>query len=70
MSTYSYTIEFSDSEIIMLEYSLKLLIKKCETEILIEPRAPFLAHKHSAEEVLKRLDSNVSQTSGNNFSNL
>jgi hypothetical protein len=69
MSTYSYTVEFTDSEIIMLEESLKLMIKKCETELLIEPRPPFYAHKHSAEEVLKRLNSNVTQMSGNNFGN-
>ena len=68
MSTYSYTIEFDDDEIIMLEAALKLMIKKCDEELLKEePRAPFWAHKASAEAVLKRLDDNVTQVSGNNF---
>lgn len=66
--TFSYTITFNDSEIIMLEAALKLMIKNCQEKIENEPgRPPFWAHKQSAENVLERLNDNIQQMSGNNF---
>jgi hypothetical protein len=67
MTTYAYTITFNDSEIIMLQSALELMVKHCQEQLDKGKGAPFLAHKHSAESVLKRLNDNVKQKSGNNF---
>lgn len=68
MTTYAYDLTLNDSEIIMLESALKLMIETCDKNIASGEGAPYRAHKNSAENVLKRLDGNVRQTSGNNFS--
>jgi ribosomal protein S20 len=67
MTTYSYGLTLSDSEVIMLDAALKLMIKTCEENIAKGDGAPNLAHKNSAENVLSRLHDNMNQTSGNNF---
>ncbi|MBS1950126.1 MAG: hypothetical protein OJF59_000166 [Cytophagales bacterium] len=67
MSTYAYTIVFNDSEIIMLQSALSLMIDHCQKKLDEGEGAPYWAHLSSAKEVLKKLDSDVVQVSGNNF---
>ncbi len=67
MTTYSHTIKLNDTEIIMLKSALKLLIENCEEHLKVGDRMPYLAHKDSAERVLKKLYSNTIQTSSNTF---
>lgn len=67
MTTYAHTITFNDSEIIMLEAALKNMIALCEEKLKEGAGAPYWAHKHSAENVLKKMFDNTLQTSGNNF---
>jgi len=68
MTTMSYKLSLNDSEMIMLEEALKMMIEKCEREITLNPRAPFLAHLESAKALTARLHKNTVQTSGNTFS--
>jgi hypothetical protein len=65
MTTYSYTLELNDSEVIMLGAALQMMLEHCRHEIDVEPRAPFIAWQISAQDVLSRLDDNAQQTSAN-----
>jgi len=38
MITYSYKLSLNDSEMIMLEDALKMMIEECEREITPNPR--------------------------------
>lgn len=67
MTTFAYTITLNDSEAIMLQSALELMIKHCQEKLNEGAGAPFLAHKNSAERVLDKLYKNTIQTSGNNF---
>ena len=67
MSTYNYTLKFNDTEIIMLRSALLQMIADCDEQLIDGPKAPYWAHKKSAESVLKRLHDNMEQASGNNF---
>lgn len=68
MTTYAYDITMNDSEVIMLQAALEMMIEHCEAKIAAGEGAPYFAHKSSAQSVLKRLHANATQTSGNNFS--
>ena len=67
MTTMSYKLSLNDSEMIMLEEALKMMIEKCEREINLNPRAPFLAHLGSAKALNARLNKDRIQTSGSRF---
>ena len=67
MTTYSYTITFDDSEIIMLEAALKLFKDHCQKKLDNNEGAPYWAHKQSVISVQAKLHSNTQQMSGNNF---
>jgi hypothetical protein len=68
MTTYAFTLVLDDSEIGMLEAALKLMIKNCSEHPDYGVKPPYMAHKHSAENVLSRLHERMEQTSFNNFS--
>lgn len=67
MTTFIYKITLNDSEAIMMKAALELMIKHCQEKLDEGARAPFWAHKDSAQNVLERLEDNTIQTSGNNF---
>ncbi len=67
MTTYAYPITFDDSESIMLQSALELMITHCQQKIDEGAGAPYWAHKQSAQNVLEKLHDNTTQTSGNNF---
>jgi hypothetical protein len=67
MTTYSYKLSLNDSEMIMLEEALKMMIEKCEREITLNPRAPFFANLGSAKALNARLNKDRIQTSGSRF---
>ena len=67
MTTFAYTITLDDSEAIMLQSALELMIKHCQEKLNEGAGAPFWAHKHSAESVLDKLYKNTIQITGNNF---
>ena len=67
MTTMSYRLSLNDSEMIMLEEALKMMIEKCEREITLNPRAPFFAHLESAKALNARLNNDTVQTSGNSY---
>lgn len=69
MRTYVYVITIDDSESIMLESALELMITHCQQKIDEGAGAPYWAHKQSAKNVLEKLHDNITQTSGNNFFN-
>ena len=68
MSTYNYTIDFNDSEIITLQAALELLVEKCDEELKEGAKAPYLAHKDSAIKILEKMYFDVTPMSWNNFS--
>lgn len=67
MTTYNFKIILDDSEAIMLQAALKLMIKHCEDKLDEGKKAPYWAHRRSAQSVLDKLFENTFQTSGNNF---
>ena len=67
MTTFQHKIYLNDSEVIMLQSALELMIKNCQNKLDQGAGAPYWAHKQSAENVLKKLFENTIQTSGNNF---
>ena len=67
MTTMSYKLSLNDSEKIMLEEALKMMIEKCEREINLNPRAPFLAHLKHAKALYARRHKDRIQTSGSRF---
>ena len=67
MTTYAYTITMNDTETIMLEAALELMIKHCQQKLDEGATSPYWAHKKSAQSVLERLYDDTYQTSGNNF---
>ncbi len=67
MTTFIYKITLNDCEVIMMKAALELMIKHCQEKLDEDAGAPFWAHKHSAQNVLERLEDNTFQTSGNNF---
>ena len=67
MTTYVYRLTLNDSECIMMEAALKLMIKHCTEKLAQGEGAPNWAHKNSAEKVLSKLYSDTNQNSGNNF---
>ena len=62
-----YTLRLGDSEIIMLQSALKLMINHCEENLKDGPKAPYWANKHAALKVLDKLFEDTNQMSGNNF---
>jgi len=67
MTTFQHKIYLNDSEVIMLQSALELMIKNCQNKLDQGAGAPYWAHKQSAENILKKLFENTIQTSGNNF---
>ena len=67
MTTFIHTITLTDSEVIMLEQALQMMIEHCADQMVDGPEAPFWAWQMSAKEVLSRLYGNSVQTSCNNF---
>jgi hypothetical protein len=69
MTTYSYKITFTDSESIMLEEALEMMIRHCDSEIAKGGSAPYYSWLHSAKEVKKRLHSDSQMMSTSSFCN-
>lgn len=67
MTTFSYTLVFDDSESIVLEAALKMMIKQCEAELAADPEARCWASHRSAKELLSRLSENAEITSYSTF---
>lgn len=67
MTTFIYKLTLNDSEVIMMKAALELMIKHCQEKLDEGARAPFWAHKESAQKILDKLYDNTFQTSGNNF---
>jgi hypothetical protein len=67
MTTYMYTLRLGDSEIIMLQSALNLMINHCEENLKDGPKSPYWAYKQSALNVLDKLFEDTKQISGNNF---
>ena len=61
MTSYMYTLRLGDSEIIMLQSALKLMINHCEENLKDGPKAPYWAHKHAALNVLDKLFEDTNQ---------
>ena len=55
MTTYSYNLVLNDSEAIVLEVALEMMIKECQAELANGPKAPFWAWQRSAKDLLSRL---------------
>ncbi len=67
MTAYSYRVTLSDSESIMLDEALKMMIQRCEAEIAMGGTAPFYSWLHSAKEVKGRLHSDTKMMSASSF---
>lgn len=67
MTTYSYTLVLSDSEVIMLEAALQMMLAHCKQKLSDGPEAPFIAWERSAEHVLSRLHDNAQLTSFSDY---
>lgn len=67
MTTYRYTITLTDSESIMLEEALEMMIQRCNFEITNGGTAPYYSWLHSAKEVKERLHSNSQMMSTSSF---
>ena len=66
MTTYIYKLTLNDTESIMMNAALELMIKHCE-ERLNEPESAYSAWLASAKAVKSRMSLNTEQMSGNNF---
>lgn len=67
MTTYAYRITFDDSESIMLEEALKMMIEHCDEKLKAGAGAPWWSHQQSALAVLARLYKDTEMTSWNTF---
>jgi hypothetical protein len=67
MTTYIHKIALSDSESIMIEEALEMVIGHCESEIAKGETAPFFSWLHSANEVKQRLYSDSQMMSTSSF---
>jgi len=67
MTSYAYTITLDDSEAIMLEAALELMIKHCQEKLDEGAGAPYWAHQRSAQKVLEKLNGDTTLASDNNF---
>ena len=67
MTTYSYSVILNDSDVIAVEAALRMYIKYCDEQLRNGPRAPFIAHRLHAEQILSRLSSNATMTSTSSF---
>lgn len=67
MTTYSHKLTLSDGEIIVLEEALKMMIKRCESEITKGGAAPYHSWLYSAREIKRRLYSQSEMMSANSF---
>lgn len=63
MTTMSYTITLDDSESIMLQAALELMIATCQKHLDEGKKAPYWAHRDSAKAVLARMHDDVIWTS-------
>jgi hypothetical protein len=64
MTTYSYTLVLSDSEMITLEAALRMLATHCDQELKAGGGAPYFAWQHNIKEIQARLHAHARQTSG------
>lgn len=68
MTTYSHTISVNDSEYIALTAALALMIDHCNEQLAAGAAAPFWAHRHNCEGILRKLRSaSPVMTSTNTF---
>jgi hypothetical protein len=67
MTTYAYRITLNDSEAIAVQAALEHYRKICEAELAAGAGAPYWAHAHSIDAVLKRLSDDVVMTSTSSF---
>lgn len=67
MTTYQYKLTLSESETIMLDEALKMMIVRCEAEIERGSAAPFYSWLHSAKEVKDRMHSDSQMMSTSSF---
>jgi hypothetical protein len=67
MTTFSYTLVLNDSEVIMLEAALQMMLAHCKQKLADGPEAPFIAWQISAENVLSRLHDDSHLTSHSDF---
>ena len=61
MTTFQYTLQLGDGEMIAVQASLKSYLEYCEANA--EKGAPYIAHASYLHDVIRRLYDNVSQTS-------
>ena len=55
MTTYSYKIVLDDSESLLLEAALKLMMTQCQEKLDAGMGAHWLIKKHSAQSILDKL---------------
>ena len=67
MTTFKFNIKVDDSEIIMLEYALELMMDHCREKIEQGIVTPYKAHLRSAKDVQLRLKKNPENSSYNSF---
>jgi hypothetical protein len=63
MTTFSYTLVLNDSEVIMLQAALEMMLAHCEHQLRDGPKAPYIAWQMSAKSVLSQLYDEVQITS-------
>lgn len=67
MTTYSFNLVLTETEAIMLQEGLKMMIEYCNTEISCGKTAPYYAWLNSAREVNGRIFTNTEMMSTNLF---
>ena len=67
MTTYSYKFTLSDSESIMLNEALKMMVERCNAEIEKGEAAPYYSWLQSAKEVKQRLHNDTLMMSTSSF---
>ncbi len=55
MTYISYVVTFDDSDMIALEQALSHYLSVCEREIAKGGTVPFIAHKHTIEQIRSKL---------------
>ena len=67
MTTYRYSIDVDDGEMIALSAALEMYLRHCNEQLAEGPKAPYFAHRHSILDIQKRLYDKATRTSWSKF---
>ena len=67
MTTYRYSIDVNDSEMIALSAALEMYLRHCNEQLAEGPKAPYFAHRQSILDIQKHIRDKPTRTSWSSF---